>query len=76
MPRTKAWDLGDLSVEVDYDHRSTPRRLETLIRVTGDLTPGQLERLEKVAAACPLRRSIETGFELVDRFDLRPATRA
>lgn len=73
--RTKAWDLGELSVDVDYDHRSTPRRLETSIRVTGDLTPSQLERLDKVAAACPLRRSIETGFELVDRFDLRPATR-
>jgi putative redox protein len=74
--RRKAWDLGDLSVEVDYDHRSTPRRLETLIRMTGDLTPGQLERLEKVAAACPLRLSIETGFELVDQIDLRPATLA
>jgi len=74
--RRKAWDLGDLSVEVDYDHRSTPRRLETLIRMTGDLTPSQLERLEKVAAACPLRRSIETGFELVDQIDLRPATLA
>jgi hypothetical protein len=47
-----------------------------LIRITGDLTPIQLERLEKVAAACPLRRSIETGFELVDRIDLRPATLA
>jgi putative redox protein len=73
--RTKAWDLGDLSVDVDYDHRSTPRRLETSVRLTGDLTASQLERLEKVAAACPLRRSIETGIEFVDRIDLR-STRA
>jgi putative redox protein len=67
--RTKEWDLGGLTVEVDYDDRSTPRRLATSIRVTGDLTPIQVERLEKVAAACPLRRSIETGFEFVDRID-------
>ena len=68
--RTKAWDLGELSVEVDYDHRSTPRRLETSVRLSGDLTASQLERLAKVAAACPLRRSIETGMEFVDRIDL------
>jgi uncharacterized OsmC-like protein len=68
--RTKGWDLGDLSVDVDYDHRSTPRRLETSIRLTGDLTESQLERLEKVASACPLRRSIETGIEFVDLIDV------
>jgi putative redox protein len=68
--RTKGWDLGDLSVDVDYDHRSTPRRLETSIRLTGDLTESQLERLEKVASACPLRRSIETGMEFVDLIDV------
>lgn len=68
--RNKAWDLGDLRVDVDYDHRSTPRRLETSIRLTGDLTESQLERLEKVASACPLRRSIETGIEFVDRIDV------
>jgi uncharacterized OsmC-like protein len=37
------------------------------IRLTGDLEPAQLKRLEKVAAACPLRRSIETGIEFVER---------
>jgi putative redox protein len=68
--RTKDWDLGDLSVEVAYDHKATPRRLETSIRLTGDLTGSQTERLEKVAAACPLRRSIETGFEFVDRMQV------
>ncbi len=41
------------------DSRST-------IRLAGDLTHAQLERLEKVAAACPLRRSIEVGIEFVE----------
>jgi putative redox protein len=59
--RTKEWDLGEVTVEVDYDHRSTPRRFEIAVHVTSDLTGEQLERLEKVAAACPVRRSIEAG---------------
>jgi putative redox protein len=75
--RTKEWDLGDVTVDVDYDHDSTPRIFEVGIRLTGELSDAQLERLEKVAAACPLRRSIETGFEFVERMELRrePAPR-
>ncbi|MGZ5039082.1 MAG: OsmC family protein, partial [Usitatibacter sp.] len=26
--RTKGWELGEVSVDVDYDHRATPRRFE------------------------------------------------
>jgi len=65
--RTKGWDLGEVTVDVEYDKASTPRRVETLIRLDGDLTETQLERLEKVARACPLRRSLETGFEFAER---------
>jgi putative redox protein len=61
--RRKGWDLGEVSVDVDYDHRSTPRRCQIEITLTGDLASEQLERLEAVAAACPVRRSIETGFD-------------
>jgi len=61
--RTKGWALGDVSVAVEYDHRSTPRRFDVHIEVGGELTPEQLRRLEKVAASCPVRRSLESGFE-------------
>lgn len=70
--RTKEWELGEVTVAVDYDHRSTPRRFEIDVRLTGDLDRQQLERLEKVAAACPLRRSIEAGFEFVEQLECRP----
>jgi putative redox protein len=69
--RTKAWDLGDVTVDVDYDHHSTPRIFRVDIRLTGELSDLQLERLEKVAAACPLRRSIESGIEFVEGLQLR-----
>jgi putative redox protein len=61
--RTKGWELGGVAVAVDYDNRSTPRRFEIAIELGGDLTDEQLERLEKVAASCPVRRAIEAGIE-------------
>jgi putative redox protein len=64
--RRKEWALGGVNVDVDYDHRSTPRRCQIEITLTGDLTSEQRERLEAVAAACPVRRSIETGFDFVE----------
>ncbi len=67
--RTKGWDLGEVAVHVDYDPRSTPRRVEMAIRLGGELTEEQLQRLERVARTCPLRRSLETGFEFVERID-------
>ncbi len=43
--------------------------------MSGDLTDDQLERLEKVAAACPVRRAIESGIvfeEKLERVPLAP----
>jgi putative redox protein len=65
--RRKGWDLGEVSVDVDYDHQATPRTAEIAIRLTGDLTDEQLDRLDKVATACPVRRSIEAGVEFSER---------
>ena len=61
--RTKEWEIGEVLVDVDYDNHATPRRFEIAIELDGELTDDQLHRLEKVARACPLRRSLEAGFE-------------
>jgi putative redox protein len=71
--RTKDWKLDGVAVDVTYDHHSTPRRFEITIGVTGELSGPQLERLEKVAAACPLRRAVEGGFEFSERLELQGA---
>jgi putative redox protein len=65
--RTKGWDLGIVSVAVDYDHHATPRRFLVRIDLDGHVTPLQLERLRKVAAACPVRRAVEAGFVFEER---------
>jgi putative redox protein len=67
--RTKGWELGEVAVAVDYDHRSSPRRFQIAIQLSGDLSDAQLERLERVAQACPLRRSIEAGIEFVEKIE-------
>lgn len=61
--RTKQWDIGDVVADVEYDHKSVPRRFDVQIRIGGDVDDSQLTRLRKVADACPLRRALETGFE-------------
>ena len=73
--RTKGWDIGEVTVDVEYDNQATPRRFQIAIHVSGDLTDDQLERLEKVAAACPVRRAIESGIvfeETLERAPLAP----
>jgi putative redox protein len=69
--RTKAWDLGEVTVAVDYDHKSTPRRFDIDVQFTADLDQEQLARLTKVAETCPVRRSIESGIEFVERVECR-----
>jgi putative redox protein len=71
--RTKGWELGDLQVAVDYDHHSTPRSFDVAVELGGELTDAQLERLARVARACPLRRSIEAGIEFTETISRRPA---
>ncbi|MGZ4203394.1 MAG: OsmC family protein [Thermoleophilaceae bacterium] len=61
--RAKGWQISDIEVDVVYDNQSTPRRFDVTITLPPGLAPEQRERIERVAAACPLRRAIEAGFE-------------
>jgi putative redox protein len=68
----KGWDLGEVSVDVAYDHRAVPRTAEVAIRISGEVDDEQLERLEQVAAACPVRRSLEVGVEFDESIAVKP----
>jgi putative redox protein len=61
------WDLGEASVEVEYEPDATPRRFEIELHLPADLSADQLARLERVAETCPLRRSLEAGFTFDER---------
>ena len=74
--RTKDWPLEAVEVDVDYDHKASPRRFDVDVRIEGELDDEQLERLEKVAEACPVRRALEGGFELHERVHAMDAAAA
>lgn len=59
--RTKGWQLGELSVDVVYDHTATPRHFDVTVNLPDGLSPEQTARLMRVAEACPVRRAIEAG---------------
>jgi putative redox protein len=60
--RNRDWDAGEISVDVDYDPDTSPRRVAFELRLPDDLTPERRHRLERVAEACPARRALEAGF--------------
>ena len=65
--RTRGWEIGDVRVDVDYDHRSTPRRFAIAVHLDPSLAQDRLKRLTKVAEGCPVRRAIESGIVFEER---------
>jgi len=71
---TKDWDLGPTSVDVEYtsDERSSVELFAVTIHLSKDLSPDQLERLERVAGRCPVHRLLvkEPRVEITERVEL------
>ena len=61
--RACGWEIGDVRVDVDYDHRSTPRRFTIALHLDPSVPPERVERLVKMAESCPVRRAIDSGIE-------------
>jgi putative redox protein len=70
--RTKNWDMGDITVDVDYDSDATPRRLTIDVQLPEGLSEIQRIRLERVARTCPIRRAFEAGFESDEQLHIGP----
>jgi putative redox protein len=60
--RNRDWDLRDVSVDVDYQADTTPRKVDITVHLPDGLTADQTRRLERVANTCPVRRALEAGF--------------
>ena len=69
---TKGWDIGEISVDVEYSTECSPRRFEVAVHLPDDLSTEQLRRVERVARACPLRRALEAGFTFEERLLVMP----
>jgi putative redox protein len=65
--RTKGWDLGEVEVDVVHHQHETPPRFEVSVSLSGELGPEQLARLEKVAASCPVGKTLQADVVLEER---------
>jgi putative redox protein len=70
----KGWDLGDLEVDVEmeYGQASLPRSFAVTLRVAAGLSEDQVERLQTIAAKCPVHRLLAHDGEvsITDRVEL------
>jgi len=57
----KGWDLAGAEVDCDYQpaERGRPTQFELILRLPESLTAEQIERLQVVAAKCPVHRTLE-----------------
>ena len=63
----KGWDFGPVEVEWEYTtpERCAPTQFKLTLRLGADCSDEQLERLEWIAARCPVHRTLagEVAFE-------------
>src|ERR1700686_1282948 len=57
----KGWDIGHVEVDVQYSpaERGCPTRFDLVLRLPEDLPPEQIERLQVIAAKCPVHRALD-----------------
>jgi putative redox protein len=59
--KRKGWDIGTVEVAVEYSpaERGCPTRFKLDLRLPENTTPEQRERLQVIAAKCPVHRTLE-----------------
>jgi putative redox protein len=57
----KGWDIGDVTVHVDYEpaQRGSPTRFRMTVDLSKELPEEQRERLMQIGAKCPVHRVLE-----------------
>ncbi|MBO0768404.1 MAG: OsmC family protein [Solirubrobacterales bacterium] len=57
----KGWHIGPVEVAVEYTpaERGCPTKFALELRLPADATPEQRERLQVIAAKCPVHRTLE-----------------
>jgi putative redox protein len=69
----KGWDVGDVKVECRYEQaeRGDPTNFVVTLSLPSGLSHEQVERIESIAAKCPVHRTLEgetTFDQRVERF--------
>jgi putative redox protein len=69
----KGWDVGDISVEVEYEpaQRGSPTRFVMNVEMPKEVSEEQRERLMQIAAKCPVHRALEGEVMFEETVELR-----
>lgn len=78
--RRKGWEIGPVEVECEYTtpepgrgstggHRGAPTRFTLVIRLEGDCSEEQVEKLKVIAAKCPVHRTLHGAVSFEQRVE-------
>jgi putative redox protein len=70
--KRKGWEVAGLEVECRYSpaERGCPTRFDLIMRMPSQLTDEQVERLQVIAAKCPVHRTLEGEVAFEERVEL------
>jgi putative redox protein len=70
--KRKGWNVDGLEIDVIYTpaERGSPTRFELVYRMPPHLSEEQVERLQIIAAKCPVHRTLEGEVAFDERIDL------
>jgi putative redox protein len=68
----KGWDTSGLAVDVQYTpaERGCPTKFELVLKMPPHLDEAQIERLQVIAAKCPVHRTLEGEVMFEERVEL------
>jgi putative redox protein len=74
----KGWDIGKVEVAVDYtpSERGCPTKFALELKLPATTTPEQREKLQVIAAKCPVHRVLEGEVKFEDRVTVVDASGA
>ena len=70
--KRKGWDVAGLAVDVEYSpaERGCPTRFELVMKLPAHLSEDQVEKLQVIAAKCPVHRTLEGEVYFEERVEL------
>ncbi|MGH2997244.1 MAG: OsmC family protein [Gaiellaceae bacterium] len=70
--KRKGWNVDGLEVDVDYApaDRGCPTRFELVMRMPAHLSEEQVDKLQVIAAKCPIHRTLEGEVFFEERVEL------
>jgi putative redox protein len=70
--RRKGWDVAGLTVDCEYTpaERGSVTRFNLVMKMPAHLTEEQVEKLQVIAAKCPVHRTLEGEVAFAERVEL------